>query len=132
MFVISTFVAFKQRNNGKVTRKEFNHIAFAGLFGIAGGIIGAGIGGGLGFGLGLKLTEIFGNGPDSPVWYQLILAISGTIVCAIPGAKNGRYYFKCMFAWLENIFFQMKMSFAKSRFDIMMINMERGDFLPRK
>lgn len=67
--------------------------------------MGAGIGGGLGFGIGLKLTEIFGSGVSAPKWIQLILAIVGTICGAIPGSKGGRYYFKRMYAWLENVLF---------------------------
>jgi hypothetical protein len=104
LFVMSTLVAFMQRKKGKITRKEFNHIAFSGIFGIAGGIMGAGIGGGIGFGIGLKCSLIFGSYEESK-WFQLVFAIIGTCCGAIPGSKGGRYYFKRMYAWLENVLF---------------------------
>ena len=104
LFVISTAVAFMQRKKGTITRKELNHAAFAGIFGIAGGIFGAGIGGGIGFGLGLNLCKPFG-GEKAPEIMQIILAVLGTICCAIPGSKGGRFYFKRMYAWLENFIF---------------------------
>ena len=134
LYVVSTLVAGLQRRNGKMTRKEFNHAALAGMFGIVGGIIGAGMGGGFGFGLFLKFEHgIAGNvhgwiyNDDdtvnvtaTKVWQAIFVSL-GVIFCGIPGARSGRFYFKRMYGWLEEVFFAILMMAAKTPSDVFLL-----------
>ena len=115
LYTVHTGLAYRKMKQGKITKKEFSHIARSGAVGQVGQMIGAGMGGGIGFIIGTLVFPVFGSTIG-----VIIGASMGVMVGGITGAKCGRKFSLYLFAKLEGKMYKLQVLASKKSYQMML------------